>query len=143
MFVGNRFGILLLVALFQNPATWAQQENSAGQHRPKDINLDVVVTKKSGSTVTGLSQRDFTVLDNKAPQTITSFQALGGGEAPAEVIVVIDAVNAKPETIAYERNQIDKFFSANGGRLPHPTTFAIFADAVTHISQVLRPTATH
>jgi len=77
--------------------------------------------------------QDFAVLDNKAPQTITSFQALGGGEAPTEVIVVIDAVNAKPETICYERNQIDKFLSANGGRLPHPTTFAIFTDADTHI----------
>ena len=133
MFVANRVGLLFLVTLLYNPVTSAQQDKSASQHHPSNIYLDVVVTQKSGSPVTGLSQRDFTVLDNKAPQTITSFQALGGGEAPAEVIVVIDAVNAKPETIAYERNQIDKFFSANGGRLPHPTTFAIFADAVTHI----------
>ncbi len=133
MFAGNRFGLLLLVALFQNPATSAQQENSAGPHYPNNIYLDVVVTQKSGSPVTGLSQQDFTVLDNKAPQTITSFQAPGGGEAPTEVIVVIDAVNAKPETISYERNQIDKFLSANGGRLPHPTTFAISTDADTHI----------
>src|SRR5580704_11827861 len=134
MFIGNRVGfLLLLVALLYDPATSAQQSNSASQHHPNDIYLDVVVTPKSGSPVTGLSQQDFTLLDNKAPQTITSFQALGGGEAPAEVMVVIDAVNAVPETIAYERNQIEKFFSANGGRLPHPTTFAIFTDADTHI----------
>src|SRR3984893_5930605 len=133
MSIGNRVGFLLLVALLYNPATSAQQDNSANQQRPNNIYLDVVVTAKSGSPVTGLSQRDFTLLDNKAPQTITSFQALGGGEAPAEVIVLIDAVNAKPETIAYERNQIEKFLNANGGRLPHPTTFAIFTDADTHI----------
>jgi VWFA-related protein len=133
MFVANRVGFLFLVTLLYNPVTSAQQDNTASQHHPNNIYLDVVVTQKSGSPVAGLSQRDFTVLDNKAPQTITSFEALGGGEAPAEVIVVIDAVNTKPETIAYERNQIDRFFSANGGRLPHPTTFAIFADDVTHI----------
>src|ERR1700730_1812023 len=134
MSIGNRVGFLLLVALLYNPATSAQQDNSANQQRPNNIYLDVVVTAKSGSPVTGLSQRDFTLLDNKAPQTITSFQALGGGEAPAEVIVLIDAVNAKPEAIAYERNQIEKFLTANGGRLPHPTTFAIFTDADTHIN---------
>jgi VWFA-related protein len=133
MFVSNRFGLLVLVALFQNPATWAQQENSAGQQRPNNIYLDVVVTPKSGPPVSGLSQQDFTVLDNKVPRTITSFQELGGGETPAEVIVVIDAINAKPETIAYERNQIDKVLFANGGRLPHPTTFAIVTDADTDI----------
>ena len=133
MSIGNRVGFLLLVALLYNPATSAQQDNSANQQRPNNIYLDVVVTQKSGSPVTGLSQRDFTLLDNKAPQTITSFQALGGGEAPAEVIVLIDAVNAKPEAIAYERNQIEKFLTANGGRLPHLTTFAIFTDVDTHI----------
>jgi VWFA-related protein len=134
MFIGNRVGfLLLLVALLYNPATSAQQDNSASQHHSNNIDLDVVVTSKSGPPVTGLSQRDFTLLDNKVPQTITSFRALRGGEAPAEVVVLIDAVNAKPETIAYERNQIGKFFTANGGRLPHPTTFAVFTDANTHI----------
>jgi len=42
--------------------------------------------------------------------------------------VVIDAVNAKPETIAYERNQIDKLLSASPARLPHPTTYAVFTN---------------
>jgi VWFA-related protein len=134
MFTGKRVVfLLLLVALPYDSATSAQQDSSASQHHSNNIYLDVVVTQKSGSPVTGLSQREFSVLDNKVPQAITSFQALGDGEAPAEVIVLIDAVNAKPETIAYERNQIDKFLSANGGRLPHPTTFAVFTDADTQI----------
>jgi VWFA-related protein len=134
MFLGGKaLGLLFLVSQLYSPAASAQQDNSASQDHANNIYLDVVVAPKSGEPVAGLSQRDFTLLDNKVPQTITSFQALGGGEAPAEVIVLIDAVNAKPETIAYERNQVDKFFSANRGRLPHPTTFAIFTDADTHI----------
>jgi VWFA-related protein len=100
---------------------------------PNNIYLNVVVTQKSGSPATGLSQRDFTVLDNNVPKTSTSFKSLDGSEAPAEVIVLIDAVNAKPETIAYERDQVRKLFSAKGGQLPHPTTFAVFTDAETTI----------
>lgn len=134
MFISKRVGFcILLLAVLYNPATPAQQDNSASQHHANNISLDVVVTPKSGSPVSGLSQRDFTLLDNNVPQTITSFQALSSGEAPAEIIVLIDAVNAKPETVAYERNQVGKFFKANGGRLRHPTTFAIFTDADTHI----------
>jgi VWFA-related protein len=133
MCAGNRIGLLLLVALLQNPAARAQQDNSASQHPRNSVDLDVVVAEKSGSLVTGLSQQDFTLLDNKIPQTITSFRELGGGEAPAEVMVVIDGVNAKPQTIAYERDQIRKFLSANAGRLPHPTSFAVVTDADTRI----------
>jgi VWFA-related protein len=134
VFIVKRVGLLLLlVALLYNRATSAQQDSAASEHHANNIYLDVVVTPKSGSPVTGLSLRDFTLLDNKVPQTITSFRALGGADAPAEVIVLLDAVNAKPETIAYERNQIDEFLTANGGRLPHPTTFAVFTDADTRI----------
>ena len=38
-----------------------------------DIRLEVVVTSRSGPPVSGLEQDDFTVLDNKAQQSITSF----------------------------------------------------------------------
>ncbi|HEY2548237.1 MAG TPA: hypothetical protein VGI46_19350, partial [Candidatus Acidoferrum sp.] len=40
------------------------------------ITLDVVVTPKSGAPVSGLQQQDFTLLDNKAVETITSFKAV-------------------------------------------------------------------
>ena len=56
--------------------------------------LDVVVTAKSGAPARGLQQQDFTLSDNKVKQTISSFQAVDGRQAPIDVIVVIDAVNA-------------------------------------------------
>ena len=127
-----RFSVLLL-ALLYSPTTPAQQANSSSQHPANHISLDVVVTPKSGLPVSGLSQQDFTVLDNNVPQTIKSFQAINGGEAPAEIIVVIDAVNAKTETVAYERNQVGQFFKANGGQLQLPTTFAVLTDANTRV----------
>lgn len=56
-----------------------------------------------GRPVGGLKERDFTILDNKAPQTITSFSAVDGGQAPVEVVVVIDAVNIGYENVALQR----------------------------------------
>lgn len=74
-------------------------------------------------------QRDFTILDNKVPQTITFFRALRGREAPIEVILVIDDVNTGGAHIAYERSEVDKFLRLDGGNLAHPVALAIFADS--------------
>lgn len=42
----------------------------------RQITLDVVVTDKSGKPVAGLQQQDFTLLDNKEPNKILSFNAV-------------------------------------------------------------------
>jgi VWFA-related protein len=92
------------------------------------INLDVVVTPKSGPPVSGLQQQDFTILDNKVPQTITSFRAVRGREAPIEVVLVVDDVNTGITNIAYERSEIDKFLRADGGQLANPMALAFLTD---------------
>jgi hypothetical protein len=75
----------------------------------------------------GRAQNDFTLLDNKVPQTIVSFRALGPDE-PAHVIVVVDAVNAPFTSIAYQRGNLDKYLHANGGQPTSPTQLAFFTD---------------
>jgi VWFA-related protein len=115
------------------PLKAASEQTPAAQGGNNKIYLDVVVTPKSGPPVAGLQQQDFTLLDNKAPQTIASFQALEGSTAPTEVIVVVDVVNMPYEKIPYEREQIDKFLHANGGRLAYPTAVAFFTDTDTRI----------
>jgi len=124
----------LLLSLLFAPVLSAQPAApSAGAS--KAIELDIVVTPKSGPPVTGLAQKDFTVLDNKAPQAITSFRACSGPDAPVEVILLIDAVNTGFQHIAYERSEIDKFLRANGGKLAHPMALAIFTDAGVRMQQ--------
>jgi VWFA-related protein len=115
------------------PLKAASEQTPAAQGGNNKIYLDVVVTPKSGAPVAGLQQQDFTLLDNKAPQTIASFQALEGSTAPTEVIVVVDVVNMPYEKIPYEREQIDKFLHANGGRLAYPTAVTFFTDTDTRI----------
>jgi VWFA-related protein len=107
----------------------------AQQNRPasRSITLDVAVTDKAGKPVAGLQQKDFTLLDNKQPQKILSFQAVGGGAAPAgppvEVILVVDEVNTPFTGVAIVREQIEKFLGQNGGALALPVSVALLDDS--------------
>ncbi len=88
----------------------------------------MVVTSKTESHVAGLQQQDFTLLDNKALQTITSFEAVTAREAPMQIVLVIDAVNTTTQVLNYERLQIGKFLLADGGNLAYPVALEILTD---------------
>ena len=133
MFTRASLGALLLAIFVCVARASAQEHHPPAPPTNHSIRLDVVVTAKSGPPVTDLQQQDFTVLDNNAPQAITSFQLVNGRQAPMEVVVVIDAVNAAYQTVAFERLQISKFLQAEGGRLAHPVALAIFTDKSTEI----------
>jgi VWFA-related protein len=128
MFIEKRLSSLIFLALLCTASSSAQQTSSPVQPGSAKISLDVVVAPKSGRPVADLQQQDFTVLDNKTPQTITSFKPVTGREANLEVIVVIDAVNADYQSVSIERNEIDKFLRVEGGQLAHPTLLAVVTD---------------
>jgi VWFA-related protein len=127
------FAILLcgVASAQQNIPPIKPLSTPASQPAGTSIHLDVVVAPKSGAPVADLQQRDFTVLDNNAPQTITSFKAVTGREAPIEVIMVIDAVNASFQTVSIARPEIGKFLRAEGGRLAFPMELVLFTDKGT------------
>jgi VWFA-related protein len=101
----------------------------AGANR--QITLDVLVTDKSGKPVPGLQQQDFTLLDNKQPQKIVSFDAVQGTKTdpPVEVILLVDEVNIDFTKVSYAREQISKFLRSGGGELPRPASLAVLTDA--------------
>jgi VWFA-related protein len=129
MYINARLSFFLLVTLLYAAAASAQAPSPPAQLGSDMINLDVVVTPKSGPPVSGLQQQDFTVLDNKVPQTIMSFRAVREREAPIEVVLVVDDVNTGIEHIALERSEIDKFLRTDGGQLAHPMALAFLTDA--------------
>ncbi len=96
------------------------------------ITLDVAVTDKSGKPIPGLQQQDFTLLDNKQPTKILSFNAVQGGAAtadpPVEVILLVDEVNTAFRGVSYARQEIGKFLGRNGGQLERPTSLAFLSD---------------
>jgi VWFA-related protein len=99
----------------------------------RQMTLDVVVTDKSGKPVSGLEQKDFTLLDNKQPQKILSFEAVAGAAAtadsPVEVVLLVDEVNADFKNVAIERNEIVKFLGRNEGALAEPVSLVFFSDS--------------
>jgi VWFA-related protein len=135
MSIRKRFRFLLLPATFSAALLFAQQNPPPAPAATSTINLDVVVTPKSGPPVADLQQQDFTIFDDKMLQHITSFRAFSGSRAQVEVILVVDAVNVPYERIAYEREEIDKFLHATGGQLAHPTKLAFFTDDGMQLQQ--------
>lgn len=104
--------------------------------------IDVAVTDKSGTSVPGLQEQDFTLLDDKQPRTIVSFRATEGTSRatdPAlQVIFVIDAVNTGAQTVMYGRTQLSKFLRQDDGRLSAPTSLVILSEK----SAEVQPTPT-
>jgi VWFA-related protein len=131
----------------QNALSAAQQESSGSHpelsHRPApnpeapqgEMKIDVVVTDEAGQPVGGLTQKDFTLFDNKKPRPILSFRAVDGStgdgtrnDPPVEVILLLDVTNTPLDVVGHERGQIERFLRSNGGRLMQPTSLMIFND---------------
>jgi VWFA-related protein len=93
------------------------------------IKLDVIVTDSAGKLVAGLARKDFTLLDNERPQTISSFEAIGvTQESPIQIILVIDLVNAGADEVTAMRTQLGRYLRQNGGRLANPVLIVLFAE---------------
>jgi VWFA-related protein len=127
MIINLRLSLFLLVPLLCTPQISARQNHSAA-HPGDRIYLDVVVSLTSGPPVSGLQRQDFTILDNNVPQTIASFEAIHGRQAPVEVVLVFDVVNVDSREASIERGEISRFLKADGGRLGYPTAVAILTD---------------
>src|ERR1700677_4399920 len=120
MTIERRLGLLIFAPMLFVAVLPAQEKTPPPPAAAATIHLDVVVTPRSGPPVADLQQQDFTILDNKAPRTITSFQGVAGREAPIRVVLVVDAVNTVFTRISIEREEISKFLRAEGGRLAYP-----------------------
>jgi VWFA-related protein len=104
----------------------ASPDSLAGQ-----VVFDVVVTDKSGKVITGLTQQDFTILDNGQPAKVLSMRAQSGANAEihgTEVIVVIDELNCLFETVLLERKQVQDLLAQSGGELPFPVSLAFLTE---------------
>lgn len=89
------------------------------------MRLDVVVSDRSGKPVAGLSAEDFALFDNGRPRRLLSFGANRGDatlRSPAQVILLIDTMNARFADVSYETRQVEKYLRQNGGRLAYPTS---------------------
>jgi VWFA-related protein len=103
------------------------------------IHLDVAATDREGKPFSGLTAKDFALLDNGLPQKIVSFaapnQATDENERLAEVVLVLDEVNLSPVQFELVKDETTKYLRQNGGHLAQPvsiywfTTFGLYASA--------------
>jgi VWFA-related protein len=106
--------------------------------------LDISVTDKAGRLIDNISQSDFTVLEDKVPQTIRSFEPPAShsmpGSAPGQpvslvhsaadlprigsapvTLLVLDELNTRFEDMSFGRNQLLKYLQAQGPVLSQAT----------------------
>jgi VWFA-related protein len=101
--------------------------------------LDVVVTDKKGNVVTtNLGKDDFTIVEDKAPQVIRSFDPPSAHAMPANVevksaadlkrigdapvtILVLDELNTRFEDMSFSRQAMVKYLQAQPPVLKQPT----------------------
>jgi VWFA-related protein len=145
---------LCLQGFSQQPATAPEtgqtlaplpSQDSQTSSQPNHILLDVVVTDRSGKAIPGLKESDFVVRTNGSVQKILSFKAVPGvastnepqaAQTPVKIILMVDEVNTTFDRVAYERNQIKKYLSENGGKLAHPLSLGFFSDTGTEIQNM-------
>jgi VWFA-related protein len=105
--------------------------------------LNVLVTDASGNPISGLTQQDFTLLDNRQPQRLVSFREMKGdsGTAPAHVVLLVDGVNNTSRSIAYQVKEIGKYLG-HQGHLIFPTSVAVLTGSGIEVSRASQVGAT-
>lgn len=132
-------GLLLLMIAMAIQATASPGQSSAPtlQTSARIIALDVAVTDKNGTPVSGLTKADFTVLEDGQPQEVDSFQAVdrgvvkGGSTVDADspkpgIILVLDDAHTRFTDMASARQMLSKILSKDKGQLVEPTMLLAF-----------------
>lgn len=115
----------LLVALSITPfATLAAQ--APAQPDSEQMTIHVTVSGHNGAPVEGLTKDDFTLTDNKHPESITGFRALTGTQVG--IVIVLDTVNLPYNEVSFARQQLAQFFSSNS-HLAQPVALGVLEDS--------------
>lgn len=106
------------------------------------VTLDVSVTDKQGTPISGLTKNDFTVLEDGQPQTIANFTAVNmqgnpgqiASGTPPRTIIVFDEVLSSIDDLVSARQELYKFFLRNNGQLAQPTQlYALTANGLLQL----------
>jgi len=124
------YSFLCLVLLAANPghlSAAASAPSAASTETDSSdglVRLDITVTDKSGSPVSGLKAEDFTLFDNGQPQKLVSFrahdEAANKANEPVEIILLIDALYMLPQQAAVAEQEAESVLREDQGRLRYP-----------------------
>jgi VWFA-related protein len=130
----SRFPLVLLfgaTGFAQQPLNLPPVSQESPASTASTISLNVMVTDKSGHPIRGLTQADFTLLDDKQPAAIRSFTAHDLSTPqndPQTMILLIDDVNANFSVVSNVRMQIENFLHRDNGKLAIPVGIVLLTD---------------
>ena len=119
-----RLGSLLVALSIAPHATLPAQAPASPDSQ--QMTIHVSVSSRSGESVEGLTEDDFTLTDNKHPEPLTAFQALAA--SPTEIVIVLDTVNLPYNEVSFARQQLGQYFSSNA-HLPQPIALGVLQDS--------------
>ena len=107
-----------------------------GQEKPEIINirrvrLPITVTDKKGQFISGLSQNDFLVLEDKVPQQVESFTSEENNNLPLYVGVLMDTSPSTAGKLKFEQESAMNFIQTVVRPRKDRVLFATFDDQVT------------
>src|SRR5713101_3703611 len=133
--------------LFQIPTAQSQQPKppkpaapsptpEPGQEKPEVINirrvrLPITVTDKKGQFVSGLTQNDFLILEDKVPQQIDSFTGEENNNLPLYVAVLMDTSPSTAGKLKFEQESAMNFIQTVVRPKRDRVLFATFDDQIT------------
>lgn len=124
--------LLALLSVAPLPAAAQAVPGQPSSPAGSTITVNVVVNDKSGAPVSGLDAKDFTLLDNKKPQTLVSVREVNGlsaaADPPVEAVLLIDNITCDFETLANLRRNLSENLRKSGGQLALPTSLVFLTD---------------
>lgn len=139
LLIANDAGTRAAWAQISNPTSPIQliprtkEERERRYQNEHRISLSMHVTDGSGKAVTGLTAKDFVVLDNQTPQKINRFREVDAKAftVKTRVIVVLDGVNGDESAFAHVKKGLDQYLGEDKGPLPVPLSLFFFSSART------------
>jgi Ca-activated chloride channel homolog len=95
------------------------------------VRLPITVTDKKGQLVTGLTQSDFLILEDKVPQQIDSFTSEENNNLPLYVGVLMDTSPSTAGKLKFEQESAMNFIQTVVRPRKDRVLFATFDDQVT------------
>jgi VWFA-related protein len=139
------YGLLLLPA---STALLAQQQSPSGVYTLKSTSqlvfMDVTVLDKKGHPVTkGLTRDDFSITEDKKPETIFSFEppethvttSAAGADKGSATIFVLDRLNSSFEDFAFITYSMKKYLSSLPKQLDSPAELMVVGNQTLEIAQ--------
>jgi len=117
----------------QKPASPAtiDQEQEKEVVNVRRVRLPITVTDKKGQLVTGLTQNDFQILEDKVPQQIDSFTSEENNNLPLYVGVLMDTSPSTAGKLKFEQESAMNFIQTVVRPRKDRVLFATFDDQIT------------